>query len=52
MDPASKTKPQDDLLAFNSGPQILIEPGLIARGEDPQVGKPLVTGMNPETDLE
>lgn len=35
MDPAKnkEIKVQDDLMAFYSGPQILIEPGIIPRGE-------------------
>lgn len=41
---------QDDLLAYNSGPQILIEPGIIPRGElipnADIIDKPSITATN------
>ena len=40
MDPAKGKEiiAQDDLLAFNSGPQIIIEPGIVPRGDQAASG--------------
>lgn len=47
---AKDSKVQHDLLAYNSGPQILIEPGIIPRGEFIPLGdlinEPPITAVN------
>jgi len=54
MDPmkAKEIKELNDLLAFNSGPQIVINPGIISREEFHGMALPSGHLMNPELDPE